>query len=77
VAALTAGWAPWTFGREQREVASGKRGRRAGAREARSSCSPCASGGKIHIELPGRVSIRLEGDVDAATVRLILKSLRP
>jgi transposase len=32
--------------------------------------------GKIHIELPGRVSIRLEGDVDAATVRLILKSLR-
>ena len=35
-----------------------------------------ARGGKIHIELPGRVSIRLEGDVDAATVRLILKSLR-
>jgi transposase len=32
--------------------------------------------GKIHIELPGRVSIRLEGNVDAATVRLILKSLR-
>jgi transposase len=32
--------------------------------------------GKIHIELPGRVSIRLEGSVDAATVRLILKSLR-
>ena len=35
-----------------------------------------ACAGKIHIELPGRVSIRLEGDVDAATVRLILKSLR-
>ena len=35
-----------------------------------------ARAGKIHIELPGRVSIRLEGDVDAATVRLILKSLR-
>jgi transposase len=35
-----------------------------------------ARGGKIHIELPGRVSIRLEGNVDAATVRLILKSLR-
>jgi transposase len=32
--------------------------------------------GKIHIELPGRVSIRLEGSVDAATLRLILKSLR-
>ncbi|ADW67191.1 transposase [Granulicella tundricola] len=36
-----------------------------------------ACGGKIHIELPGRVSIRLEGNVDAATARLILKSLRP
>ena len=35
-----------------------------------------ACGGKIHIELPGRVSIRLEGDVDAAMVRLLLKSLR-
>ena len=35
-----------------------------------------APAGKIHIELPGRVSIRLEGDVNAATVRLILKSLR-
>jgi transposase len=35
-----------------------------------------APAGKIHIELPGRVSIRLEGSVDAATVRLILKSLR-
>jgi len=32
--------------------------------------------GMIHIELPGRVSIRLEGSVDAATVRLVLKSLR-
>jgi len=32
--------------------------------------------GKIHIELPGRVSIRLEGNVDAATLRLILTSLR-
>jgi len=32
--------------------------------------------GKIHIELPGHVPIRLEGNVDAATVRLILKSLR-
>jgi hypothetical protein len=33
--------------------------------------------GTIHIALPGRVSVRLEGSVDAATVRLILKSLRP
>ncbi len=32
--------------------------------------------GKIHIELPGRVSIRLKGNVDAATVKLVLKSLR-
>ena len=32
--------------------------------------------GKIHIELPGCVSIRLEGNVDAATVRVVLKSLR-
>ena len=32
--------------------------------------------GTIHITLPGRVSIRLEGNVDAATVRVVLKSLR-
>jgi len=32
--------------------------------------------GTIHIELPGPVSFRLEGNVDAATVLLILKSLR-
>ena len=32
--------------------------------------------GTIHIALPGRVSIRLEGNVDAATVRVVLKSLR-
>ena len=32
--------------------------------------------GMIHITLPGRVSIRLEGNVDAATVRIVLKSLR-
>lgn len=32
--------------------------------------------GSIHIELPGSVSIRLEGSVDAATVRVVLKSLR-
>lgn len=36
-----------------------------------------ASVGRIHIELSGRGSIRLEGDVDAATLRLVLKSLRP
>lgn len=32
--------------------------------------------GTILIELPGPVSIRLEGNVDAATVRVVLKSLR-
>jgi len=32
--------------------------------------------GSIAIELPGHVSIRLEGSVDAATVRVVLKSLR-
>jgi transposase len=32
--------------------------------------------GTIHIALPGRVSVRLEGSVDAAMVRIILKSLR-
>ncbi len=35
-----------------------------------------AAVGSIHIELPGHVSIRLEGSVDAATVRVVLKSLR-
>jgi len=33
--------------------------------------------GSIHIELPGRVRIRLDGHVDAAMVRLVLESLRP
>ena len=31
--------------------------------------------GAILIELPGRISIRLEDNVDAATVRVVLKSL--
>lgn len=33
-----------------------------------------ADSSSIHIELADRVSIGLEGDVDAATVRLFLKS---
>ena len=32
--------------------------------------------GAIHIELPGNVRISLEGSVDAAVVRAVLKSLR-
>jgi transposase len=32
--------------------------------------------GAIHIELPGEVRISLEGDVDPAIVRAVLKSLR-
>jgi transposase len=32
--------------------------------------------GSMHIELPGSVRIRLEGNVDAAMVRAVLKSLR-
>jgi len=32
--------------------------------------------GAIHIELPGKVRIRLEGDVDPSVVRAVLKSLR-
>jgi hypothetical protein len=32
--------------------------------------------GAIHIELPGRALISLEGRVDAATVRAVLESLR-
>jgi hypothetical protein len=32
--------------------------------------------GAIHIELSGRALIRLEGSVDAATVRVVLESLR-
>jgi transposase len=32
--------------------------------------------GAIHIELPGKIRISLEGSVDAATVCVVLKSLR-
>ena len=32
--------------------------------------------GAIHIELPGEVRISLEGSVDPAVVRMVLKSLR-
>ena len=32
--------------------------------------------GTVHIALTGRVSVRLEGSVDAATIRMIFKSLR-
>lgn len=35
-----------------------------------------ASSGAIHIELPGEVRISLEGSVDPAVVRAVLKSLR-
>lgn len=38
---------------------------------------PALAAGSIHIELPGRVRIRLEGQVDLTMVRLVLKSLRP
>jgi transposase len=35
-----------------------------------------SSSGAIHIELPGEVRISLEGSVDPAIVRTVLKSLR-
>ena len=35
-----------------------------------------ASSGAIHIELPGEIRISLEGNVDPAVVRAVLKSLR-
>jgi transposase len=38
--------------------------------------APAARSGSMHIELPGSVRIRLEGNVDAAMVRAVLKSLR-
>jgi transposase len=37
---------------------------------------PAARSGSMQIELPGSVRIRLEGNVDAAMVRAVLKSLR-
>ena len=38
--------------------------------------APAARLGSMHIELPGSVRIRLEGTIDAAMVRAVLKSLR-
>lgn len=38
--------------------------------------TPVAGLGSMHIELSGSVWIRLEGNVDAAMVRAVLKSLR-
>jgi transposase len=38
--------------------------------------APVARSGSMQIELPGSVRIRLEGNVDAAMVRAVLKSLR-
>ena len=35
------------------------------------------SGGAIHIELSGRVKIRVESGADAALLRAVLESLRP
>ena len=35
-----------------------------------------SSSGAIHIELPGEIRISLEGSVDAAVIRAVLKSLR-
>lgn len=43
------------------------------------SVQPMAAmpGGAIHIELSGRVKIRVESGVDAALLRAVLESLRP
>ena len=43
------------------------------------SIQPMAAmpGGAIHIELSGRVKIRVESGVDAALLRAVLESLRP
>jgi transposase len=38
--------------------------------------APAVRSASMHIELPGSVRIRLEGNVDAAMVRAVLKSLR-
>ncbi len=35
-----------------------------------------SSGGAIHIELPGRALVSMEGHVDAALARVVLESLR-
>lgn len=45
----------------------------------KSSIKPSAGipGGAIHIELSGRVKIRVESGVDAALLRAVLESLRP
>lgn len=45
----------------------------------KSSIPPIAAipGGAIHIELSGRVKIRVESGVDAALLRAVLESLRP
>ena len=41
-----------------------------------SSGTQSASGGAIHIELPGRAMISVEGGVDPVLVRCVLESLR-
>jgi transposase len=45
----------------------------------KSSNQPMAAmpGGAIHIEMSGRVKIRVESGVDAALLRAVLESLRP
>jgi hypothetical protein len=45
----------------------------------KSSIQPIAAmpAGAIHIELSGRVKIRVESGVDAALLRAVLESLRP
>ena len=45
----------------------------------KSSIQPMAAlpGGSIHIEMSGRVKIRVESGVDAALLRAVLESLRP
>lgn len=39
-------------------------------------CTPAAPAGAIHIELSGEIRISLEGSVDPAVVRAVLKCLR-
>jgi hypothetical protein len=47
---------------------------RAVATEPIAAVVPCS--GSIHIELPGHIRVCLEGNVDAAMVRAVLKGLR-
>ena len=76
VAAFVSRWQAGNGTGERDQVVAGERSRDEDLAKPEPLEVIPASSGAIHIELPGEIRISLEGNVDPAVVRAVLKSLR-